>query len=193
MNMGRFVDALAPYRSNLQALRRIDMNAPLDHVKSSLSVFNKAVESSTFHVYFRSNPQPVHTLFPDIRRLIVIVHATYVSIPTAMHQLEDIEILLRRPLVDSRIRSTTDKVKHAIVVTQGLLRVLLGGRYPMLRSVAIWKCTEALNLQIDGLVSDYRARFWRMGISLHGRRAATATCHERGLASDKGVHTQFVW
>ncbi|KAJ3550474.1 hypothetical protein NMY22_g451 [Coprinellus aureogranulatus] len=164
-SIGTLVEALEPYRERMQSLCSVNVNVPLDGIKSPLLKFNSKVESSVLHMYYRSYPRN-YVLFSNIRRLVVVVHTTYISVPLDLNLLEEFEILLRRPVYDRYNHLGGRAARRMIRTARVLLDVLLQDRYPLLKSVVLWKGAAVHNAGIDELVSRYVKSFKALNITL---------------------------
>ncbi|KAJ3531272.1 hypothetical protein NMY22_g8228 [Coprinellus aureogranulatus] len=168
-SIGILVAALEDHRPAMTKLQQVAVYVPLEAFKNQLTPFNDVVKTCVLHMYYRSQPRS-YSLFPNIRRLIVVIHTTYISIPLGMESLEEFEILIRRPAFGAIVCSPR-VVTRMIYTARAMLDVLLRDQYPNLRRVIIWKGSSVHNDPIDELLSRYKDSFATKGLSLELRKS----------------------
>ncbi|KAJ3504924.1 hypothetical protein NMY22_g17761 [Coprinellus aureogranulatus] len=161
----RLVEAISPYRAAMTKLLRMDINVPLDDITGPLTNFSEEVESSVLHMFYKTFPRS-YVLFPNIRRLVLVIHTTYISIPTGMSRLREVDILLRRPGLHEQVQMGHRIARRMVRTAQAVLELFLRDQYPSLESVVLWRGASIHRSGIDRLASGYRRRFLAKGICL---------------------------
>lgn len=139
-NIRKLIELLEEHSSTITNLEDVNVYVPIDRMTHSLPRLHATVHTAILHMTNRCRAHEYHN-FKNLRRLVLVVYSNFYTVPPAMHSIEQVDILLRRPAHPNSYINAGIAERLLGTASSMLAWLLRRDCYPNIQRVVVWKTT----------------------------------------------------